>query len=176
MEGLATMKDRGEVCFNALIFLGSIYLFQASRSFPRFQTADLLGPAVYPQWLLGATIVLTGILLIGNIVELLKSGIGARPSTDALAEGTQKPAIPTLLLVMVLSVAYTIALEYIGFLLSITMYQAVILYVLRFRGVTTLIIFPLALTATFYLIFVRLLSLPFPRGEGIFLYFSRLFY
>jgi putative tricarboxylic transport membrane protein len=166
------MKDRGEVCFNALIFLGSIYLFHASRSFPRFQTADMLGPAIWPQWLLAATIVLTGVLLIRNFIELLKSRTGVRASTEA----SQKPATLSLLLIMSLSLAYAVALEYLGFLLSIVFFQVILLYILRIRSAYTLIVFPLGLTATFYLIFVKLLSLPFPRGEGMFLYFSRLFY
>jgi putative tricarboxylic transport membrane protein len=166
------MKDRGEVCFNALIFLGSIYLFQASRSFPKFQTADLLGPAIWPQYLLAATIVLTGVLLIRNCIELLKSRKGTRTSTET----SQKPATLTLLLVMSLSLAYAVALEYIGFLLSIVIFQVILLYILKIRSAITLILFPLSLTVTFYLIFVKLLSLPFPRGEGMFLYFSRLFY
>jgi putative tricarboxylic transport membrane protein len=166
------MKDRGEVCFNALIFLGSIYLFQASRSFPRFQTADMLGPAIWPQCLLAATIVLTGVLLIRNSIELLKSRMGARTSIEA----PQKPATVSLLLVMFLSLAYAVALEYLGFLLSIVLFQVILLYILRIRSAFTLIVFPLGLTATFYLIFVKLLNLPFPRGEGMFLYFSRLLY
>jgi putative tricarboxylic transport membrane protein len=166
------MKDRGEVCFNALIFLGSIYLFQVSKYFPRFQAADELGPAIWPQWLLAATIVLTGVLLIRNFIELLKSRKGTRTSTET----SQKPATFTLLLVMSLSLAYAVAMEYIGFLLSIVLFQVVLLYILKIRSAFTLIVFPLSLTVTFYLIFVKLLSLPFPRGEGTFLYFSRLFY
>ena len=166
------MKDRGEVCFNALIFFGSIYLFQASRSFPRFQVADKLGPAIWPQCLLLATIVLTAALLTRNAIELLKSRREPRRSTGA----SQKPASLSLLLVMFLSLAYSVALEYLGFLLSIVIFQVILLYILRIRSVFTLVVFPLGLTVTFYVIFVKLLDLLFPRGEGIFLYFSRLFY
>jgi hypothetical protein len=166
------MRDRGELCFNALIFFGSIYLFQASRSFPRFQAADKLGPAIWPQCLLGATIVLTGILLTRNAVELFKSRTEPRPSTQA----SQKTATLSLLLVMFLSLAYAVALEYLGFLISIVIFQVILLYILRIRSAFTLVVFPLGLTAAFYVIFVRLLDLLFPRGEGIFLYFSRLFY
>jgi putative tricarboxylic transport membrane protein len=166
------MKDRGEVCFNALIFLGSIYLFQASRSFPRFQLADKRGPAIWPQCLLAATIVLTGVLLSRNVIELLKSRTRARASIEA----SQKPATLSLLLVMLLSLAYSVALEYLGFLLSIIFFQVILLYILKIRSAFTLIVFPLSLTVTFYVIFVKLLDLLFPRGEGIFLYFSRLFY
>ena len=166
------MKDRGEVCFNALIFLGSIYLFNASRSFPRFQLADKLGPAIWPQCLLAATIVLAGVLLIRNVIELLNSRTRARASTET----SQKPATLSLLLVMLLSLAYSVALEYLGFLISIIFFQVILLYILRIRSAFTLILFPLGLTAAFYVIFVKLLDLLFPRGEGIFLYFSRLFY
>jgi hypothetical protein len=88
----------------------------------------------------------------------------------------QKPGTVSLLLVMLLSLAYSVALEYLGFLLSIIFFQVILLYILRIRSAFTLIVFPLSLTVTFYVIFVKLLDLLFPRGEGIFLYFSRLFY
>jgi putative tricarboxylic transport membrane protein len=165
------MRDKGEVCFNAVIFLGSIYLFYVAGSFPRFQTADQLGPSVWPQWLLAATTVLTGVLLIRNIQEMLKQ----KKPTDIQPSATA-PAPRTLLWVMSISIGYAFIVEYIGFVLSIIIYQVLLLYILRVRSIRTLILFPLCQTAVFYLVFMQLLKIPFPRGEGIFLYFSRLFY
>jgi putative tricarboxylic transport membrane protein len=165
------MRDRGEVCFNAAIFLGSILLFQVSRSFPRFQSADMIGPSAYPQWLLAMTALLTGVLLIRNIRELLKQR--GKVSVPSAQGGT---ALNTLLWVMFISVAYAFIVEYTGFILSIIVYQVLLLYILKVRSPWTLTLYPLGQTAVFYLVFMQLLKIPFPRGEGIFLYFSRLFY
>lgn len=165
------MRDRGEVCFNAAIFLGSIGLFQVSRSFPRFQSADMLGPSIYPQWLLAIIILLTGILLVRNILEL-RSQRG-RKSAPIVERNTARS---TLLWVMSVSVAYAFIVEYTGFILSILIYQVLLLYILRVRSVWILTLYPLGQTTLFYLVFIQLLKITFPRGEGIFLHFSRLFY
>jgi hypothetical protein len=172
-EGMQSMRDKGEVVFNAAIFLGSIGLFQVSKSFPRFQSADLLGPSVYPQWLLAIIVLLTGTLLIRNVREVLKK---RDPEKVAPAEGSGSPALGTLAWVIFISVAYAFIVEYTGFILSILIYQVLLLYILRVRSVWILTLYPFGQTTLFYLVFMQLLKITFPRGEGIFLHFSRLFY
>jgi hypothetical protein len=81
-----------------------------------------------------------------------------------------------LILTIGFSLLYCFSVSYSGFLLSIFIFQLILLFILKVKKVPILIFFPLIMTGVYYLIFIRVLHMPLPRGTGIFITLSRLFY
>ena len=81
-----------------------------------------------------------------------------------------------LLLTIILSLLYGFSVSYVGFLLSIFVFQILFLLILDIKNLKALILYPVCLTSVIYAIFIKVLYIPLPRGSGIFLTISRIFY
>ena len=147
------MKVRSEIIISGIILLVACFLFYVASTFPQSRMADQVGPALWPKIILLLIIILSVTLLIQFVIQSLKEK-KARPKEDLSAE---KEGFRMLILTVILSLLYGFGVSYVGFLLSI-------------------LVFPLCLTVVIYAIFIKILYIPLPRGTGIFLTISRLFY
>lgn len=163
------MKFKGQNIFNLVLFFGSVFLFFYASKFPELKHADKLGPDFWPQLVLGVIVILSGILVF---FDFLSRRI-EKPVTE-FSEG--KPHTKRLILAIILTLSYGFSVPWLGFLLSIFILQILFLLVLSEKKVIVIVFLPLGLTVSIYLIFIKILYIPLPRGSGVFLQFSRLFY
>jgi putative tricarboxylic transport membrane protein len=96
-----------------------------------------------------------------------------KPKEDIVSE---KEGFRMLILTIILSLLYGFGVSYVGFLLSILIFQTLFLLILKVKKISVLILYPFCLTIVIYAIFIKILYIPLPRGTGIFLTISRLFY
>jgi hypothetical protein len=164
---------RGEITINGVTFVSGCLLYYVATTIPELKVADKVGPAFWPKTVLSLVILLSGFLLIKNLGVLLsKRESPIRPASS----DSQKDWTIRLLLTIGLSLLYGFSVSYSGFLLSIFIFQLILLFILKVKKVPILIFFPLIMTGVYYLIFIRVLHMPLPRGTGIFITLSRLFY
>lgn len=166
------MNYKGEIVVNGVIFATACFLFYVATTFPMFEHADKLGPAFWPKIILLLTIILSGTLTAKNGLNWFKSKDTGHHPVNEEHQGNLKP----LSLAIAVSLIYGFSVPYTGFLLSIFLFQIIFLLILKVKKVWTLIFYPVSLTAVIYLIFIKILYIPLPRGQGIFLTFSRFFY
>jgi len=166
------LEHKNEIIVNGVILATACFLFYVATSFPMFKHADKLGPAFWPKVILLVTIILSGLLAVKNVLSWMQNrDIGNQQIIEKEPENLKR-----LLLAIVVSLVYGFSVPYTGFLLSILLFQFVFLFILKVKKVWVLVLYPLSLTTVIYLIFIKILYIPLPRGQGIFLTFSRLFY
>jgi len=166
------MGLKGEIIINGVTFAVACMLFYVATTFPQLKFADRVGPAFWPKTILFTVIVLSGSLLLKNVIVGLRRERFDQGEVPVQGEeGTKR-----LIVAIVLSIIYGFCVPYGGFLFSIYLFQVLFLLILKVKKVRVLVLFPLSLTATLYIIFIKVLYIPLPRGAGIFLTFSRLFY
>lgn len=161
-----------EIIINAIIFCFGGYLYYLATKLPEIKIADRVGPSFWPKIILFFIIILSGFLLTKNIIIILKRK--SPPKIEVLY--LQKDWNIRLVLAILLSIIYAFFVSYIGFLISIFLFQLILLIILKVKKVLVLFFFPFIMTVIFYLIFIRTLHMPLPRGMGIFITLSRFFY
>ena len=164
----------GEFLITVFFLLGSIFLFVASTKFIVLGPRTQVGPAFWPQILLGGIIILTIIWLVKFILTKYKSTKGNILAINP--EKIEPRGFIRLSLVITLCLAYVFVMEWGGFLLSTPIFQVLILLALGIRKLTTLIVTPVLLTGVLFGIFIKILHIPLPRGAGVFHLVSSAFY
>lgn len=166
------MSVKGEIIISGVTFAVAWVLFYVATTFPQLKFADRVGPAFWPKTILFAIIVLSGFLFIKNVIVRLRGNKFGRGEVAVL----EKEGTKGLIMAIGLSIIYGFSVPYGGFLFSILLFQVLFLLILKVEKVLVLVLFPLSLTVTLYIIFIKVLYIPLPRGVGIFLTFSRIFY
>ncbi|MFQ5841112.1 MAG: tripartite tricarboxylate transporter TctB family protein [Thermodesulfobacteriota bacterium] len=166
------MSVKGEIIISGVTFTVAWVLFYVATTFPQLKFADRVGPAFWPKTILFAIIVLSGFLFIKNVIVRLRGNKFGRGEVAVL----EKEGTKGLIEAIGLSIIYGFSVPYGGFLFSILLFQVLFLLILKVKKVLVLVLFPLSLTVTLYIIFIKVLYIPLPRGVGMFLIFSRIFY
>lgn len=154
---------------NTAIILISLGLYSLTGSFdPRGKYSGVNDPAFWPR-------VLLIFIIVVAVVSMAVATFGRKSG------GKEEKDLPgiffgKLVAAFCLAVLYAIGMQYFGFILSTLLFQLLFLLLQGVRKPLTLIITPLILTTMVYLIFVVVMSIPLPRGVGIFRSFSLLFY
>jgi hypothetical protein len=162
----------GEIIVYGVILGMACFLFYVATTFPLFEHADKLGPAFWPKTVLLVVIVLSGTAVIQNTVRAVRN---KRQRNQGIIQ-EERGHFKRLALAIFFSLVYGFSVPYTGFLLSILVFQVIFLLILKVKNIWILLLYPLALTTFIYLIFIEVLYIPLPRGQGIFLTFSRFFY
>lgn len=164
---------RGEIIINGVALISGCLLYYVATTLPQLKIADKVGPAFWPKTILSLIIILSGSLLIKNLVIIL---LGREQARQQELSDSQKDWTIRLIMTIALSLIYGFSVSYSGFLLSVFLFQLIQLSILKVKRVWVLFLFPFTMTVVFYLIFIKLLHIPLPRGTGIFLTLSRFFY
>jgi putative tricarboxylic transport membrane protein len=140
------------VCF---VVVTTLYLFQ-TFSLQRTMMSDLVGPAMFPQLVAGAALVLSTVYFIQLILARGKvSTEGAEASGRAGQLANLVPIVPV--------VFYVLILEPLGFLFSTAIY--VFAAMLFFgRAVKEALIYAVAMAITFFVLFYYVLLTQVPMG------------
>ena len=71
---------------------------------------------------------------------------------------------------------YMVVIPWLGFIFSTLVYIPIFALALGERRKSVLLISPFLLTGIIVAVFAKFITIPFPKGVGIFAEFSRLFY
>jgi putative tricarboxylic transport membrane protein len=166
---------KGEIIFSAVCI--------AFFGFMLFETFELLGQGrpgevgsgLWPFIALAMSTLLSVLMLIANIRKPEAAGPGAQElSAAAIAE--KRRARITVTLSVVCFLAYIIVTPWVGFIVATFLYILVFALILGERRRWVLAISPVLMTAVIMGVFAKFITIPFPKGVGVFAEFSRLFY
>lgn len=159
----------GGIIFNfILLVVFSIFLVM-SLGIEDLREVDPLGAAGFPTFILALLVLLLLISLVNTIREYVKE----RGSTG---DKLTKKQIFMVVGLVVLIALFTLLLNVIGFFFSVLLLTPAVLLVLGERKKLVIILLTIFIPIIFTILFGVVLSIPLPRGVGIFLEISRLFY
>jgi uncharacterized membrane protein (DUF485 family) len=174
-KGRVTMK-KGEIIFSGVCV--------AFFGFMLFETLDLLekgragemGSGLWPFLALSAATVLSLLLMIASVKKARAAARegNSQPTAEDIAE--KKRQRITVALSIVCFLAYILLMPWIGFILATLLYVLAFALALGERRRWVLTLSPLLVTAVIMGVFAKFITIPFPKGVGIFADFSRLIY
>ncbi len=168
---------KGEIVLSAVCL--AFFLFMLSEAFQlRGQgRSGEVGSGFWPLLSLGVTTVLSLVWLVGNLRRYAreqKGGPAQPPAAEAVAAAwarRKKIALCSLCLL-----GYILITPLLGFILSTALFILAFILALEEKRAAVLILSPLVITAVVFVVFVKFIMMPLPKGVGVFVEFSRLFY
>jgi putative tricarboxylic transport membrane protein len=165
---------KGEVIFFAVCVVFFSFMFYDGLDLRTHGRSGEIGSALWPLMALGASTLLSASLLLSSIKKLRQAGAAEDLTPEAIAEKKQQRI--TVALSVVCFLAYLVVMPWIGFVLSTFIYIPAFALALGERRRSVIFISPFLLTAIIVAVFAKFITIPFPKGVGIFAEFSRLFY
>jgi putative tricarboxylic transport membrane protein len=165
---------KGEVIFFAVCVVFFSFMFYDGLELRTHGRSGEIGSALWPLMALGASTLLSASLLISSIKKSRQTGAAEDLTPEAIAE--KKRVRITVALSVVCFLAYLVVMPWIGFVLSTFIYIPAFALALGERRRSVIFISPFLLTAIIVAVFAKFITIPFPKGVGIFAEFSRLFY
>jgi uncharacterized membrane protein (DUF485 family) len=164
-----------------IVFSGACVAF---FGFMLYETFDLLGQGragemgsgLWPFLALSVSLVLSLSMLIVSIKKYRATDRENPPELTLEAVAEKKRQRMTVTLSIVTFLAYILAMAWIGFILATLLYVLVFALALGERRRWVLAISPFLVTAVIVAVFAKFITIPFPKGIGVFAEFSRLFY
>lgn len=165
---------KGELIFSLLIFAGSLFLYWVTGSFGARITlgggAAQMGPAFWPRFILGAIILLSGIISVGMIRRI------AREKAWGESLMTMDRGKLRLFSAIGLIVAYLFLLKISGFIVTTPLFMIAFMVLLGEKSKGWIVGVSFAMTAIIIVLFTKAMYVPLPRGVWLFLEISHLFY
>ncbi len=160
---------KGEIITTATIFMGSLFLYWETFKFEGHEVYAKLGPSYWPKFLL---ILLMG-LSVGVAVDAFRERKRgeAKEKTLKLDKGRLRFFIAIGLITL-----YFVLLKIFGFILLTPFFLIAFMYLLEERKKVWMICISFGITLIIIYVFTKVMYVPLPRGIGIFLDFSHLFY
>jgi putative tricarboxylic transport membrane protein len=165
---------KGEVIFFAVCVVFFSFMFYDGLDLRTHGRSGEIGSALWPLMALGASTLLSASLLISSIKKLRQAGAAEDLTPEAIAE--KKRQRITVALSVACFLLYLVVIPWIGFILSTFIYIPAFALALGERRRSVIFISPFLLTAIIVAVFAKFITIPFPKGVGIFAEFSRLFY
>ncbi len=159
---------KGEIITSAIIFVGSLFLYLETLKFEGHEVYAKLGPSYWPKFLL--------ILLMGLSVMVAIDAFRQRRKEGGVKEEIQPLRKGKFLMAMGFIVAYFILINIFGFILLTPFFLVAFMYLLGVRKKVWMVIISIGITFIIIYVFTKAMYVPLPRGKGIFLNFSHLFY
>lgn len=164
------IKSKGELYFLLFILFGSIFLFWETFNFGGVQEiGGHLGPTFWPRMLLIGIAIICAFLLVEYFLKREK----------VAAEG-KKPLLDIrqirFLIAVAMITAYILLLPRVGFIIITPVFMIAFMYLLGEQSKAWILGVSVGLTAIIVVLFTKAMYVPLPRGQGIFLQFSQIFY
>lgn len=160
---------KGEIITTTIIFIGSLFLYWETLKFEGHEVYAKLGPSYWPKFLL--------ILLMGLSVGVAIDAFRERKKSEGkesilrLDKGRLKFFIAIVFIAL-----YFILLQIVGFILLTPFFLIAFMYLLGERKKIWMISVSFGITFLIIYVFTKAMYVPLPRGIGIFLDLSHLFY
>jgi len=165
---------QGEIVFFAVCVAFFSFMFYDGLELRSHGRSGEIGSGLWPLIALGASAPCSVVLLISSGKKFLREGAAEDLTPEAAAE--KKRQRVTVALSVACFLAYLVLTPWIGFILATFIYIPVFALALGERRMSVLLISPFLLTAIIVAVFAKFITIPFPKGVGIFAAFSRLFY
>lgn len=150
--------------FEACLVVLSVSMLFNIRKWSFIKTYMGMGPEMWPIIVLGAIIILSAL-------QVFLSAFGGKESSISFENLTAQ-----VLLAMGLLGAYIYSFEYIGFLIATLLFQWIFIALINQYRNKRYVFAPIVVTVLIFILFVKVMYVPLPRGMGLFRAFSSLFY
>ncbi|HSR12982.1 MAG TPA: tripartite tricarboxylate transporter TctB family protein [Thermodesulfobacteriota bacterium] len=168
---------KGPVIGNAVILLFFIIMLVNSFKLHEIRRFGEMGSGFWPILVLGLAVVLSAILFLSS---LSKKGAKAKKED-------QEPAAPespaergrarrVVFAASAATLAYIFAMQWLGFGVATLFYVLAFTVILGERRRWVLILSPVLVTVFILIVFSKFISIPFPRGVGVFADLSRILF
>lgn len=173
---------KGEIVLSAVCLAFFSFMFYEATGLWGLGRFGEVGSGFWPLLSLGASIILSLIWLVTNLrkytrekkttVDKTPLAPGDVPGDVVEAWGRRrKIALCTVCLLV-----YIVIMPWIGFILSTILFILAFVLALEEKRKVVLIVSPLLTTAIVIVVFAKFITIPLPKGVGIFATFSRFFY
>jgi uncharacterized membrane protein (DUF485 family) len=166
---------KGEIVFFAVCVAFFGLMFYEGLDLTGKGRAGEIGSGLWPLIALGASFLFSVALLIASLKKARQDLVPAEDETpEASAEKKRQRVIVTLSVICLL--VYMLVIPWIGFILATLIYIPAFALALGERRNWVLFVAPFLLTTIIVAVFAKFITIPFPKGFGVFAEFSRLFY
>jgi putative tricarboxylic transport membrane protein len=165
---------KGEIVFFAICVAFFGFMFYEGLDLAGQGRTGEIGSGLWPLLAIGASALFSVALLISSVKKYRGEGTAEDRTPEAIAE--QKRQRITVTLSVVTFLIYMVVIPWLGFILSTLVYIPIFALALGERRKSVLLISPFLLTGIIIAVFAKFITIPFPKGVGIFAEFSRLFY
>ena len=171
------MMKKGEIVLSTVCLFFFTFMFYEALELRGVGRFGEVGSGFWPLLSLGVSTILSIIWLVTNLRQFSREkGEPAEepPTPEAIVEAWRRRKKVALCSACLL--AYIIITPWIGFILSTILFTLTFLLALDDKWKSVLIISPLLITVVTVGVFAKFITIPLPRGEGMFAEFSRFFY
>jgi len=169
---------RGEIVGNAITVAFFLFMLLNSLKLHEVRRFGEMGSGFWPILILFTAALLSALLLISSFRKYTrekgKEEPEGPPSPEEIASRKNQRKIVTLSATVTL--VYIFVMQWIGFALATFVYVLAFILVLGERRKWVLIVSPVLVTVFILVIFSKFITIPFPRGIGVFADLSRLFF
>jgi putative tricarboxylic transport membrane protein len=175
-SGAEGIMKKGEIILSAFCLVFFSFMFYEALELRGVGRFGEVGSGFWPLLSLGVSTILSLLWLITNIRKYSKEQQEAKekPEPENPAEAWSRRKKVGLSLICLF--CYIVLMPLIGFPLATVLFILAFILALDERRKSVLIISPLLITAVIVLVFAKFITIPLPKGVGIFAEFSRLFY
>ena len=167
---------KGEIVLSAFCVAFFSFMFYEAFQLHEVGRFGEMGSGFWPMLFLGVSILLSLSWLVSSLATFFKATgeVVEGPTPEMIAEAWTRRKKVALSIVCIF--VYIVVMPWIGFILSSLLFVLAFALALEERRKLVLIISPFLVTAITILVFAKFITIPFPKGVGIFAAFSRLFY
>ena len=169
---------RDELVFILILVVFFVFMLFNSLDLREVRRFGEMGSGFWPILVLSMALLLSMVLL-GVSYNQYKKGKGKAPEGGEAPAGVgadrgrrRKKLALTILFLLI----YLVIMPWVGFILSTVIYVFAFIFALEERRKLVLALSPVLVTAMMVAVFVKFLSIPLPKGVGVFADLSRLFY
>ncbi|WP_152658475.1 tripartite tricarboxylate transporter TctB family protein [Oceanobacillus sp. CFH 90083] len=163
--------------FYGIVILFAIFFLAATTQIHSANNTATLGPKFWPMMILIMMLVFAFMGIIKTFITHKRIVNGNMTWTEESEEPERRLFnIPLSLISMSSIMLYALGIFFIGFILSTIIFLFVLIQLLGGKKKLLLLILSIVITGVCVLLFSNVLSIPLPRGIGIFRELSFLFY
>ncbi|MDB1124971.1 tripartite tricarboxylate transporter TctB family protein [Vibrio algarum] len=159
----------GEIIFHVFLLAVMGLFFNETLDINTARMTDPIGPAGFPQ----AVIILAVLLLVPSLYKAVKK---YKESSQEEKNSKIKELDPGFIALLGTIVLFALTIGYVGFWFGAVVIISLVMFILNERKPKKLILTTVIASLAFTFVFGNILSIPLPRGIGIFESLSYLIY
>jgi putative tricarboxylic transport membrane protein len=167
---------KGEIIFSTVCV--AFFGFMLTQTFELMGQgrAGEVGSGFWPLLSLATATALSAVWLVRTLAAYAREKHRAVSEPSAEAIGGARGRRRKVALSLACLLGYIVLMPWIGFILSTMLFTLTFILALEERRKKVLVISPVLITAAIIVVFAKFITIPLPKGVGIFAAFSRFFY
>lgn len=168
--------SKKDYLFYSIVIAFAGFFLMSTTGIQSANKTTILGPKAWPSIILILMLVLAIMGVIKTFITSKKAAVAQVESSEIEEPERRLFNIPFSLVSIFSIILYTVGLYVFGFIISSVLFLYLLTQLLGAKKQLVIILLSVILTAVFVWLFSIVLSVPLPRGIGIFREFSLLFY